>query len=100
MSMSNASLCLFVSMCNTYVLKFDAYVFMFDLSMSMLYLYFVLMSMSNIYFIYMSNASTYVSMCDVFSVCCWNLCVYCLQLLYLLKVYCLCLFFMSNDFDV
>jgi hypothetical protein len=33
-----------------------------------------------------------VSMSNVFSVYCWNVCVYCLLLLYLLKVYCLSFF--------
>jgi len=82
---------------------FDSYVFMFDASISILDLYFVLASMSNVYFIYMSNASmlvlvsnaysTYVPMSNIFSVYFWNVCVYCLLLLYLLRVFCLRLFF-------
>jgi len=124
-----------VYLCPCLILMFDSYVFMFDASISILDLYFVLASMSNVYFIYMSNASmlvlvsnaysTYVpmsnaysmylsnvysifvsvympnvdsmfmtmSMSNIFSVYFWNVCVYCLLLLYLLRVFCLRLFF-------
>lgn len=47
----------------------NTYVFMFDASMSVLDLYFVLMSISYVYFIYMSNASMSVLVSDAYSTC-------------------------------
>jgi hypothetical protein len=77
--------------------------------------YSTFVSMSNAYSVYLSNVysifvSVYMSnvdsmfmtmsMSNVFRVYCWNVCVYYLLLLYLLKVYCFCLFLMSNEFVV
>jgi hypothetical protein len=90
--MSNASmLVLVLDAYSTFVSMSNAY----SMYLSNVYSIFVSVYMSNVDSMFMT-----MSMSNVFRVYCWNVCVYYLLLLYLLKVYCFCLFLMSNEFVV
>jgi hypothetical protein len=66
---------------------------MFDASMSVLDLYFVLMSMSYVYFIYMLNTSMLVLVSDAYSKMC--LCLMYLVSIVGMYVFIVCYFYIS-----